>query len=61
MATSTIFAQIDINDRKKAASFFKALEDSEKAQSEKKQTAPAISVTRNKNDIKNLMAKRSAK
>lgn len=58
MATSSIFAHIEIADSKKAERFVTALEESEKAQAKKKRTAPVIPVMRDANDIRKLMAKR---
>lgn len=58
MATSSIFAHVEITDQKKAERFINALEESEKAQAKKKRTAPAIPVMRNADDIRKLMAKR---
>ncbi len=57
MATSSIFAHVEITDPKKAELFVSALTESEMAQS-KKHTAPAISVMKDKDDIRKLMAKR---
>ncbi len=58
MATSSIFAHVEITDQKKAERFVAALEESERAQAKKKRTAPAIPVMRDANDIRKLMAKR---
>ena len=58
MATSSIFAHVEINDAKKAERFVRALEESEQAQAKKKRTAPVISVMKDANDIRKLLAKR---
>ena len=58
MATSSIFAHVEINDAKKAEQFVTALEESEKAQAKKRRTAPVISVMKDTNDIRRLLAKR---
>ena len=58
MATSSIFAHVEINDVKKAEQFVTALEESEKAQAKKRRTAPVISVMKDTNDIQRLLAKR---
>ncbi len=58
MATSSIFAHVEINDVKKAEQFVTALEESEKAQAKKRRTAPVISVMKDTNDIRRLLAKR---
>lgn len=58
MATSSIFAHVEINDVKKAEQFVMALEESEKAQEKKQRTAPVISVMKDTNDIQRLLAKR---
>ena len=58
MATSSIFTHIEIVDAKKAEQFVIALEESEKAQAKKKRTAPVISVMKDADDIRKLLAKR---
>ena len=58
MATSSIFAHVEITDAKKAEQFVMALEESEKAQANRKRTAPVISVMKDANDIRKLLAKR---
>ncbi|MBE5949945.1 MAG: hypothetical protein E7261_13145 [Lachnospiraceae bacterium] len=58
MATSSIFAHVEINDVKKAEQFVMALEESERAQEKKQRTAPVISVMKDTNDIQRLLAKR---
>ena len=58
MATSSIFAHVEITEPKKAERFVTAIEESEKAQAMKKRTAPTISVMRDADDIRRLMAKR---
>ena len=58
MATSSIFANVEITDSQKAEQFVAALEESETAQAKKKRTDSVISVMRDINDIRNLMAKR---
>lgn len=58
MATSSIFAQVEINDAQAAERFITALEESEKAQAKKKRTAPAIPIVRDKDEIRRLMAQR---
>lgn len=58
MATSSIFAHVEINDVKKAEQFVTALEESERAQEKKQRTAPVISVMKDTNDIQRLLAKR---
>ena len=58
MATSSIFAHVEINDVKKAEQFVMALEESERAQAKKRRTAPVISVMKDTNDIQRLLAKR---
>ena len=58
MATSSIFAHVEINDVKKAEQFVMALEESERAQEKKQRTAPVISVMKDINDIQRLLAKR---
>ena len=58
MATSSIFSHLEINDVKKAEQFVIALEESEKAQAKKKRTAPVISIMKDANDIRVLLAKR---
>lgn len=58
MATSSIFAHVEINDVKEAEQFVTALEESEKAQAKKQRTAPVISIMKDTNDIRRLLAKR---
>ncbi len=58
MATSSIFTHIEITDKKKAEQFITALEESEKAQTQQKCTAPAIPIMKDANDIRRLMSKR---
>ncbi len=58
MATSSIFAHVEINDPKQAERFVAALEESERAQAKKKRTAPAIPVMKDADAIRRLMAKR---
>lgn len=58
MATSSIFAHVEITDPEKAEQFVTALEESERAQAKKKQTAPSIPVMRDADDIRKLVAKR---
>ena len=58
MATSSIFAHVEINDVKKAEQFVTALKESERAQAKKQRTAPVISVMKDTNDIRSLLAKR---
>ncbi len=58
MATSSIFAHIEIDEKKKAEQFINALEESEKAQSKKTCTVPTIPIMNDANNIRKLMAKR---
>ncbi len=58
MATSSIFAQVEIADAKAAERFITAMEESEKAVAKKKLTAPIIPVVRDLDEIRKLMAQR---
>ncbi len=60
MATSSIFAQVEITDAKAAERFIHAIEESEKAQANKRYAAPAIPILRDPNEIRKLMAKRGS-
>lgn len=56
MATSSIFYNIKISDEKAAEAFVNALEESEKAQANKL-SAEAISVLKDLDEIRKLVAK----
>ncbi len=58
MATSSIFAQVEITDAQSAEQFITALEESEKAQAKRKRVEPAIPIVRDKDAIRRLMEKR---
>ena len=58
MATSSIFAQIKITDPEKAEAFVRALEESEKEQAKRKPTTSSITILRDLDEIRKLMAKR---
>ncbi|MCD8376883.1 MAG: hypothetical protein LUD69_08055 [Oscillospiraceae bacterium] len=59
MPTSSIFTQVEITTPEQAERFLTALEESEKAQANKKErTTPAIHIMRNKDEVRKLMAKR---
>ena len=59
MATSSIFAQIKITDPEKAEAFVRALEESEKEQANRKPTTSSITILRDLDEIRKLMARLS--
>ena len=57
MATSSIFADIEIKDSRTAERFVAALEDSEKALAQNEQTAQAYPILKDLDRIRKLVAK----
>lgn len=60
MATSSIFYNIDIKDRKTAERFIKALEESEKAVAKRKPVESNIPTLTDSDEIRKLIAKRDS-